>query len=61
MMSVLEGLREAYRIKKEYLDIAMEAGKPQKELMEIYKELKELQYQMVQEDLRSKQADQYSR
>lgn len=34
-------------------EVALEAGRPQPELLKIYKELKELQYQKVQAELKT--------
>ena len=44
-------LKEAFRNKTNELELAMELKKPQAELLKIYKELKELQYQKVREKL----------
>ncbi len=44
-------LKVAYRTKCAEFDYAMEAGKPLTELLQIYKELKALQYQMLQAEL----------
>lgn len=44
----LSELKVKYAIKSEAYDIACAEGKSQAELAEIYKELKEIQYQMIQ-------------
>lgn len=48
-------LKEAIRAKTIELETAIKAGLPQNELLKIYKQLKELQYQKVQEELRASQ------
>ena len=50
----VQDLREAYQAKRLELEVAMEAGKPHDELRRMYKELKELQYQIVQAELQTK-------
>ena len=44
-------LREALRSKTVELEIAIETGRPHRELLRIYKELKELQFQLVHAEL----------
>jgi hypothetical protein len=44
-------LEEAIKNKTIELEMATELGKPKTELLEIYKELKELQFQKIQTDL----------
>jgi hypothetical protein len=44
-------LREALRNKTLELEIAIETGRPHKELLKIYKQLKELQFQLVKAEL----------
>jgi len=41
-------LKDQLRVKAHEFELAMEAGKPHVELMKSYKELKELQYQILQ-------------
>jgi hypothetical protein len=45
-------LKAAIRVKHRELDTAMEAGNSQQQALRIYKELKELQYQLVQAELK---------
>jgi hypothetical protein len=43
----LNELKKALQSKLVELDVAMELGKPRKELLHLYKELKELQYRLL--------------
>lgn len=47
-------LKDAIAAKTSQLELAMELGKPKDLLMQIYKELKELHFQLIQEDLQEK-------
>lgn len=47
----LNDLIETIRTKTMEFEVALETGKSQAELLTIYKELKELQYQKVQAEL----------
>jgi len=47
-------LKDAIAAKTSQLELAMELGKPKELLMHIYKELKELHFQLIQEDLHEK-------
>lgn len=49
----LKELNEAIKAKTAALEVAQEAGRPEAELLELYKELKELQYQKVQAELKA--------
>lgn len=53
----LTELNEAIKAKTIALEVAKEAGRPETELLEIYKELKELQYQKVQAELNLSEQD----
>lgn len=44
-------LKKALKAKTIEFELAMETGKPHSELLKIYKELKELQYQKIQAEL----------
>lgn len=44
-------VRAELAVKRIELDQALEAGRPQEEVMRIYKELKELQFEIVQEQM----------
>ena len=50
-MKTSHELREALKSKTIELEIAIETGMPHKELLKIYKQLKELQFQLVQVEL----------
>lgn len=47
----LTDLNEAIKAKMVALEVAQEAGRPETEVLELYRELKELQYQKVQAEL----------
>lgn len=47
----LTELNEAIQAKTIELEVAQETGRPDSELLELYKELKELQYQKLQAEL----------
>lgn len=49
----LNEINQAITAKMLELEVAKEAGRPDAELLKIYKELKELQYQKVQAELNS--------
>ena len=44
-------LKDAIKAKTAQLEEAMEMGRPKDELMKLYNELKQLHFQLVQEDL----------
>jgi len=46
-------LKEAIKAKTLEFETALESGKTPEELLKIYKELKELQYQKVQQELKT--------
>jgi len=46
-------LKDAIKSKYAQLDQVIESGKPKDEQMKAYKELKELQFQLIQEELHS--------
>lgn len=54
----LTQLIEAIKAKTLELEVAREAGKPDSELLELYKQLKELQYQKLQTELNLSAQDQ---
>lgn len=47
----LNEIKEAIKAKTQQFEIALEMGRPHNELLGIYKELKELQYQKTQKEL----------
>jgi hypothetical protein len=49
-MSIQE-IKEAIRLKTMEFEVALETGKPRKQVMKLYKELKDLQYRLVQLEL----------
>jgi hypothetical protein len=53
----LAELKAALKQRTLEFEVALETHRPNKELLVIYKQLKDLQYQMVQEELRQKQSD----
>ena len=44
-------LKDAIKAKSAILEEAMETGRPKEELMRLYKELKELHFQLTEEEL----------
>ena len=48
----LNELKKTFTDKTRELDEAMETGRPQEELLTLYKELKELQFAIVEAELR---------
>jgi hypothetical protein len=52
----LPELKKALRLKTEELEVALQAGTPHAHVVKIYKELKELQYRIIQEELNPEQA-----
>jgi hypothetical protein len=46
-----QALKLLLKLKKAELEMAMEQGRPQAELIQIYKQLKELQFQILQKEL----------
>lgn len=54
----IKELNEAIKAKTAALEVAQEAGRPEAELLELYKELKELQYQKVQAELKASEQKQ---
>jgi hypothetical protein len=48
----LSELKQLYNNKLMELDVAMEMGKSRKALLQLYKELKELQYKMLQAEVK---------
>ena len=53
-MENLHELKKAMDAKLTSLEVSIECGKPQSEILAIYKELKELKYRMIQAQLKDK-------
>ncbi|MFL5789357.1 MAG: hypothetical protein ACJ748_14955 [Flavisolibacter sp.] len=47
----IKELKRDLKVKSCELEAAIEAGRPHKELLSLYKELKELQYEILQAEL----------
>jgi hypothetical protein len=52
-------LKAIIKTKSAELELAMEAGKPHTELLKMYKELKELQYQVFQAQLVAERTEEF--